>query len=318
MYEKLTTLVLHWLRVPPEPHPPHGDPASLRVFRAGKNFYRMKLAGWGIAQLLALAGIVFWVAVFIDIEVEMHARRLKHEQPVAFTDARNFEDYVKRIGAAAETETPSGMPAASGANKPAPRVKINGWRGFRRMLVEVAMGLPLWAFPVLWVLKLAGIVAYVAQLPVTFAVTRLDYEMRWYMVTDRSLRIRHGIWKIAESTMSFANIQQVVVSQNPLQRLLGLADVRVQSAGGGGHEKHEPGASGHDLHLGLFHHVTNAPEIRDLILARLRHFREAGLGDPDDKSPRAVSTPASGTSSDLLAAARDFSSEVRALRSVLR
>ena len=77
--------------------------------------------------------------------------------------------------------------------------------------------------------------------------------------------------------MSFANLQQVEVKQGPFQRLLGLADVRVRSAGGGDHGE----AEGEPLHTGLFHSVENAEEIRDLILARLKAFREAGLGDPD-------------------------------------
>jgi hypothetical protein len=155
-------------------------------------------------------------------------------------------------------------------------------------------------------------------------LSRLDYEQRWYMVTDRSLRIRHGVWKINESTMSFANIQQVVVSQGPLQRLLGLSDVKVQSAGGGSEKQEE--ADNDDMHHGLFHSVTNAPDIRDLILGRLRRFRESGLGDPDENeggrrvpSPPghgAESAPYPAASPGLLAAARELAAETRALRGV--
>src|SRR5690606_11044036 len=32
------------------------------------------------------------------------------------------------------------------------------------------------------------------SLGVSFALLRLDYEMRWYKVTDRSIRIREGVW----------------------------------------------------------------------------------------------------------------------------
>ncbi len=107
----------------------------------------------------------------------------------------------------------------------------------------------------------------------TYAALRLDYELRWYVVTDRSLRIRTGIWKVQELTMSFANLQQVMLSQGPVQRFLGIADVLVQSAGGGGSEHgHQTRES--SLHAGYFHGVDNAAEVRDLILARLRHFRE--------------------------------------------
>ena len=141
---------------------------------------------------------------------------------------------------------------------------------------------------------------------------RLDYELRWYVVTDRSLRIRSGLWKVEELTMSFVNLQQVTVSQGPLQRLLGLADLRVQSAGGGGaNESH----SGHDnaLHTGVFRGVENAVEIRDLVLNRLRHFRESGLGDPDEfqRGPDSTHNP------DAVAAARELLAETRRLRQVI-
>ena len=54
-------------------------------------------------------------------------------------------------------------------------------------------------------------------LPLTFALVRLDYELRWYIVTDRSLRIREGVTSLRESTMTFANIQHIAVRQGPLQ-----------------------------------------------------------------------------------------------------
>jgi hypothetical protein len=45
---------------------------------------------------------------------------------------------------------------------------------------------------------------------VTYFSLRLNYEMRWYKVTDRSLRIRAGVWNVREMTMTFANIQNIL------------------------------------------------------------------------------------------------------------
>jgi uncharacterized membrane protein YdbT with pleckstrin-like domain len=125
---------------------------------------------------------------------------------------------------------------------------------------------------------------------------------------------------VQETTMSFANVQQVVVTQGPLQRLLGIADVRVQSAGGGGdhHEAH----AGESLHTGVFHGVDNAHQIRDLILDRLRQFRETGLGDPDEPARGAAEpavTPLRGSegAESTLAAAQALLGEARALRRAL-
>jgi hypothetical protein len=98
MYQRLTALVLRLLRVPHEPQAPHGDPASLRVFRAGYNFFRLRLFRWGFTQLLALAGIIFWVTVFVQVEQEVRARHQANQSPANPKDSKNFDDYLRKIG----------------------------------------------------------------------------------------------------------------------------------------------------------------------------------------------------------------------------
>jgi hypothetical protein len=172
--------------------------------------------------------------------------------------------------------------------------------------------MPWWAFPAIAVFEFGGILLYLLQLPITFALVRLEYEQRWYIVTDRSLRIRSGLLALRESTMSFANVQQVTVSQGPLQRLLGIADVQVRSAGGGGSSEHGKGSPDESMHIGIFHGVENAIEIRDLILERLRRFRATGLGDPDDH--REVIADGATIDGTTLIAARELLAETQALR----
>lgn len=328
---RLRGVALTLLKVPPEPHPPVGDPASLQTFHAGRNYFRLRLTGWIIAQSLALAGLLFWTAVLIQVERTAAAEptvaapaptpvatqppdssaKVDVTSPAAAVQPRRkplperFAETIKSIAAAGER---------AGRNR-GERGPLEGWVAYRQMASEVGHLVPTWAFPFIWGIKILGFLIYFIQLPITYAVRRLDYEMRWYMVTDRSLRLRHGVWKVAESTMSFANIQQVLVTQGPLQRLLGLGDVKVQSAGGGGsdkpHEKHE------DMHVGLFHSVTNAPQIRDLILDRLRRYREAGLGDPDESPATALHHGVGSTEHDTLIAAQELVKEARALRAAL-
>ena len=55
MFEWIRTRLLRWLRVPPAPEPPLGAPGSVRVFRAGANFYKLRLFGWTLAQASTLA-----------------------------------------------------------------------------------------------------------------------------------------------------------------------------------------------------------------------------------------------------------------------
>lgn len=334
MYQRLTDLLLCGLRVPPEPQPPHGDPASLRVFRAGRNFLNLRLLKWGIAQAVALAGIIFWFGVFSDLGGKVEERRIQNARSTALAPAstppapgsRTGENNLNRVVTELISETEAAghkfKEIRQGKKKYGP---LQGFYAWRDGMVGFFSRLPKPAMLVIWFFEISGIIFYLVQLPATFLIARLDYELRWYMVTDRSLRIRHGVWKINESTMSFANIQQVEVSQGPLQRLLGLSDVKVQSAGGGssGDDAHTHARGGDDdMHLGLFHSVTNAAEIRDLILDRLRYFRESGLGDPDEKagaqlvsvSPAAA---AARNSPALLAAARELAAEARALRGSL-
>jgi membrane protein YdbS with pleckstrin-like domain len=157
--------------------------------------------------------------------------------------------------------------------------------------------------------------AFLAQLPFSLAVLRLDYEMRWYILSDRSLRIREGILSVREKTLTFANIQQISIRQNPLQRLLGLADVRVATAGGGsGSGSHGQGV-GESMHEAFFRGVDNADEIRGVIAERVRLHRDSGLGDPDEPEPLAIGAGAGDA--EVLAAAHELHREIRELRRAL-
>jgi membrane protein YdbS with pleckstrin-like domain len=179
---------------------------------------------------------------------------------------------------------------------------------------------PDWMFVVFRGLEYWAIALVFLQIPWTLAALRLDYEIRWYVVTGRSLRIRHGLLTVHESTLSFVNIQQAVVTQGPLQRYLGLADVRVQSAGGGSGGEHDSDHTD-SLHTAVFHAVENAAEIGDLVLTRLRQFRAAGLGDPDDGVATSVPPVAPAAppvqapaGSVALVAARELLAEAQSLR----
>jgi membrane protein YdbS with pleckstrin-like domain len=138
-------------------------------------------------------------------------------------------------------------------------------------------------------------------------LVRLDWDMRYYIVTDRSLRIRQGALIIRESTFTFANVQNVSVHQGPIDRLVGISNVRIDTAGGGGAAQGQH-AGGHQ---GVLVGIDNAPVVRDRILALLRAYRDAGLGDSDDKGGSKTLSP---KHTELLRQIRD---ELRGARSVL-
>lgn len=152
---------------------------------------------------------------------------------------------------------------------------------------------------------------FLLQLPISLGILRFEYEMRWYILSDRALRVREGILSVREQTMTFANVQQVGIRQGPLQRLLGIADVHVTSAGGGGSNAETGKGLGQDMHEVFFRGVDNAPEIREAIRRRAHLHRDAGLGDPDDRAHDARDlTPA-------LEAARMLLGEAQSLRRAL-
>ncbi|MCU0708429.1 MAG: PH domain-containing protein [Pirellula sp.] len=117
------------------------------------------------------------------------------------------------------------------------------------------------------IIILPDIIAYIA--------IHLNYDTTWYVLSDRSMRLRRGVWSLHETTITFDNIQNVHVQQGPIQRWFGFSNLHVQTAGGGGGEGHGAGMSG--AHVGFLEGMSNAEEIRERILARCG--RGAGLGE---------------------------------------
>jgi membrane protein YdbS with pleckstrin-like domain len=175
---------------------------------------------------------------------------------------------------------------------------------------------PLFFFDIVVWIEILAWIGFLLQLPFTYALLRLDYDLRWYIVTDRSLRIREGLNRIREQTMTFANIQNMTIRQGPLQRLLGIADLEVHTAGGGGSTGGDgTGKSqvGKPMHVGMFRGVDNAEQIRDTIRERVRRYRDAGLGDPDDHAASPEVAPDLPPTA-LLEAAGELLAETRRLR----
>ncbi len=164
----------------------------------------------------------------------------------------------------------------------------------------------------------------IAKAATLYVTMRLDYEMRWYVITDRSLLIREGVWSVQEITLTFANAQNVRVTQGPLERWFGFSNVEVETAGGGGSSADGTSSS----HRARLRGLANPQEVRGVILDVIRRHRTAGLGDPDDlesplsiagvdrrqKESNAALTSASALPGGLLS---EVWSEARALRVAL-
>ncbi len=224
---------------------------------------------------------------------------------------------------------PVGSPGSLRVFRAAPswvRYRMVGWliaHGFTLLLlggISIAIAgsalfgheqLPGWGAALLLVFATLPLLLWLSLAALGWLTIRIDRELRWYMVTDRSLRIREGIWFVREMTMTFANIQNVSVSQGPLQRTFGVADLVVQTAGGGGGAAE--GTQGAAMHIGHFRGIANASEVRDFVIARMRAASGAGLGDED--APASSDGQQTATSdADVLSALREVAAEAAALR----
>ncbi len=185
-------------------------------------------------------------------------------------------------------------------------------------LGKLSLGLPL--LDLLELIEVLAVFGFLAQLLISGTLLKLAWEMRWYMVSAESLRIREGLWSVREQTMTVANIQNLEVRQGPIQKLLGIADLEVSTAGGGSSGERHDRQRGSPLHIGRFRAIDDAHGLRDRLRDELAHHRDAGLGDPGDHSDHADhrgsaagSAAAEGASPALAAAARVLE-EARALR----
>jgi membrane protein YdbS with pleckstrin-like domain len=167
-------------------------------------------------------------------------------------------------------------------------------------VVDIAL---LILLPLAWLAWLAGVI-------ITFVSRRINFRLRWYVVTDRSLRIRSGVFSIKELTMTYRNVQEIRVTAGPLENAMGLATVEVHAAGGG-RSAGSSSKQGGGGHVGKLEGLANANEIRDLIAARLRRYRDAGLGDP---LPNVSAIAGDAASID---AAKHVLQEAKGLRAVL-
>lgn len=147
-------------------------------------------------------------------------------------------------------------------------------------------GTPRFVVTLLQLGEVFGWIALALEVIVGWTIVHLDYELRWYMLSDRAIRIREGILTIREKTIALANVQNLAIRQGPLQRALGIADVEVKTAGGGGSgETDGKKGGGEPMHVAYFRGVANAEEIRDLVREGVRVQKNAGLGDPDEPEP---------------------------------
>lgn len=160
------------------------------------------------------------------------------------------------------------------------------------------------------------VIPALAWMLVGYLVLQFQYDTTWYVMTDRAIRLRSGIWVLKELTITFDNVQNVKIRQGPIQRWLGIGDVSMETAAVGAVGQHGTTLPSTALVAG----IANPQEIRDRIVERMRASRSAGLGDPDDERRQrpttaapAGSAPSGGWTPAHLAVLRELRDEVARL-----
>ena len=138
-----------------------------------------------------------------------------------------------------------------------PRVDLGDFQPLERRLLQarivgiLAFGLALLAGAVIVTLVLddrrwIGFVAIgvvVAITMVSLIATRLSFRYWGYLVREHDLTVCHGVIRRTVTSVSFNRVQHAAVNSGPIERWLGLATLRVYTAGGVGADVNIEGLS---------------------------------------------------------------------------
>ena len=274
-------------KMPPDPHPPFGNPDSVRIFRASPKLYYVNLFKWFVKQFFATLAFFYfliWTRRFALVE--------RYLPPEVVEVLESF------------------VPLSTG---------FNAFYGTMFGILESFSPVPLPDNTFMW-FELIAMASFLLQLPFSYAYVLIDYKMRWYIVTDRSLRIRAGVNRIRELTMTYANIQNISIQQNIVQQFLGIADLKVQTAGGASGEGGDAdNAEDKSIHVAYFKGVESVAEIRDLILNRLNQQLQLTTTSPSRTEDEHISqVEVALTPNTIVVNANDLLAEAQSLRKAVK
>ena len=126
-----------------------------------------------------------------------------------------------------EPEPPAGSPGSIEVFRASPRflklrmvgLLISAALLFVFEFLPIAASMLVADEPIIVVIGIAILTVTAAFIAMQYFLIRLDYDMRYYVITDRSLRIRQGALIIRESTYTYANVQNLTIQQGPVERL---------------------------------------------------------------------------------------------------
>ncbi len=158
-------------------------------------------------------------------------------------------------------------------------LKMFFWIGLTVIDVLILVGwvaVYLWKPWVGWMLLAPALFLAVVPDIVAYIAIHLRYDTMWYVITDRSCRLRRGVWTVVEHTITFENVQNVYLRRGPIQQLFGISTLVIETAGASEDEGEDLFSVGNKA---IMEGLENPDEIRELIMERVRRSRTTGLGD---------------------------------------
>jgi len=151
-----------------------------------------------------------------------------------------------------------------------------------------------WIAVLTWLLFLAEFTYGLA-----FYLLGLGPRTKWYFIDDRGIGSREGFWTQREKYTTWRNIQTFNLKQNPIQTVLGLADIAVRVAGADKEKDDTP------KRAIVFRDIRDAKAVYDDLVTRLEEAPEEPVpSDPEALSPARVAAVA------LVEAARALRNEL--------
>jgi hypothetical protein len=152
------------------------------------------------------------------------------------------------------------------------------WRPVLIALFILIMGLALLLVPTTW-LAIAIIALIISILPLVNTVrTYLDWFNERYAITNRRVMLIRGIINKHVSDSALEKVNDVVLEQSVIGRLLGYGDVEI--------------ITGSDIGVNEFHRIANPVRFKREMLNAKENYRLSG---PDLDEERAISPRASTT-----------------------
>ncbi len=121
----------------------------------------------------------------------------------------------------------------------------------------------------LWLYILTSLLGFIAA-PLIFVPLFFHYETLWYRFSASGIAMGSGILFRSEQQLTYARMQDIHLSQNIVERWLGIGTVTVQTAGAG--------AGGNLRIVG----VRDFNGIRDYLYAKMRGVRDESHGTSTD------------------------------------